>query len=87
MSLLNAELFCDGFAKAICTNRAKKVQNIVKYIEAKETLHQIEEQLNITKLREHDVIFLRDLVFQYMDCIDDERREKLEIKIYRMVYK
>ena len=87
MSLLDAELISDFLAKKICFDRSKKVQNIVKYIEAKETLREIEEQLNITKLRDHDVIFLRDLVFQYMDCIDDERREKLEIKIYRMVYK
>ena len=65
MSLLNAELISDFLAKKICSDRSKKVQIIVKYIEAKETLHEIEEQLNITKLKDRDVIFLRDLVFQY----------------------
>ena len=73
-------LFCND-------NRSKQVQNIIKHIDANEPIYKIEEQLTVTKLRDNEIIFLRDLVFQYMDCIDDERREKLEIKIYRMVYK
>ena len=87
MALLDIEIISDFLTKVICTDRSKKVQNIVKYIELKESLYLIEQQLNITSLRDHDIVFLRDLVFQYIDCINDERREELEIQICRMLQK